>query len=149
MTKLEAIEGVDEPVTVTFEVELPNLSTVTGSRALVPMSVFGAASKNPFAVETRQFPIYYRYQHEVEDRVTLHVPEGYTVENLPKPVKIDLGALAYTSRHEKNGSALTFQRKLSVRTIVIGAEHYAKVRKFYGDLVAADHDAVILRKAGA
>lgn len=149
MTKLEAIDGVDEPVTVTFDVELPNLGTFTGSRALVPMSVFGAASKNPFAVDTRKFPIYYRYQHEVEDRVTLHVPPGYAVENLPKPVKIDLGALAYTSQHAKDGDALTFQRRLSVRTIIIGAENYAKVKKFYGDLVAADHDTVILKKAGA
>ncbi|HKR62476.1 MAG TPA: DUF3857 and transglutaminase domain-containing protein [Thermoanaerobaculia bacterium] len=149
MTKLDAIEGVDEPVTVSFDVELPNLGTLTGSRALVPMSVFGAAAKNPFAAETRAFPIYFRYQHEVNDSITLHMPAGYAVESLPKTAKADLGALAYIVQHAQNGDALTMQRKLTFRTTVIGSEHYKTLRKFFGDLITADHDAVVLKKAGA
>jgi hypothetical protein len=149
LTKLEGIEGIAEPLVVRFDVELPNLGTIAGSRAVVPMSVFGAASKTPFSAEKRAFPIYFRYQHEVEDQITLHVPDGYAVESLPKAVKIDLGAIAYTARYARNENALTLTRKLSVRSIVIGEEYYATVKKFFGELVTADHDAVVLKKASA
>jgi hypothetical protein len=149
LTKLEGIDGIAVPLVVTFDVELPNLGTVTGSRALVPMSLFGAATKTPFSDEKRTFPIYFRYQHEVEDQITLHIPDGYAVDSLPKSVKIDLGALAYTARHAQNGDVLTLARKLSIRTMVIDAQSYKSVKKFFGEVTTADHDAVVLKKASA
>jgi hypothetical protein len=77
------------------------------------------------------------------------VPDGYAVESLPKAVKIDLGAIAYTARYARNENTLTLARKLSVRSIVIGEEYYGTVKKFFGELVTADHDAVVLKKASA
>jgi hypothetical protein len=149
LTKLDGIGGVSEPLVATFDVELPNLGTMTGSRALIPMSIFGAAAKSPFSAEQRVYPIYFRYQHEIDDRITLRVPDGYAVENLPKPLTMDLGAVAFTSRHKREESVLILERKLSIRAFVIGSEHYKTLRQFYGDLIAADHDAVVLKKAGA
>jgi len=149
LTKVEGIGGVSEPLIVTFDVELPNLGTMTGSRALIPMSIFGATAKSPFSAEQRSYPIYFRYQHEIDDRITLRVPDGYAVENLPRQVTMDLGAVSFTSRHERKENVLTLERKLSIRAFVIGTEHYKILRRFYGELIAADRDAVVLKKAGA
>jgi hypothetical protein len=149
LTKIEHLTGAEEPLTATFEVELPNLGTLAGSRALVPISVFEATAKNPFAGAQRKYPIYFSYQREIEDNVTLHVPEGYAVESVPKPVKLDLGALAYTAKHANDGKAITLTRKMTVRTIAIESKYYETLKKFYGARVTADHDAVVLKKAAS
>ncbi|HEX2122690.1 MAG TPA: DUF3857 and transglutaminase domain-containing protein [Thermoanaerobaculia bacterium] len=149
LTKIEHLTGAEEPLTATFEVELPNLGTLAGSRALVPISVFEATAKNPFAGAQRKYPIYFSYQREIEDKVTLHLPEGYAVESVPKPVKLDVGALAYTAQHANDGKAITLTRKMTVRTIAIESKHYEVLKKFYGARVTADHDAVVLKKAAS
>lgn len=146
LTNLMHVGGTDEPLVVSFDVELPNLGTIAGSRALIPMSAFAAASKNPFAAAERQFAIYFHYQHQIEDRVTLRLPEGYGVESLPKPVVIDVGALAFSTSHKRDAETITFERKMTVKTMAVPAASYQPLRKFYGQVVTADHDEVVLKK---
>ena len=151
LTKFENLTGAstlsDQPVIAKFDVELPNLGTFAGSRALIPVSVFEAASKNPFASEQRKFQLNFAYQREVEDRIRLQFPEGYSVESLPKPFQADLGALACTLNYTKDSTSVTLNRKMSVRVVAIAPEHYGTLRKFYGARTAADHDPVVLKKA--
>ena len=149
LTKLENVTGSMEPLVVSFDVELPNLGTVTGSRALIPMSAFAAASKNPFSAAERQFMIYYLYQHQVEDRVTLNLPEGYVIESVPRPVSLDAGALAFFAKHTKEEKAVTFERKLTIKTMAVPASSYEPLRRVYGQIVGADHDEIVLKKGAS
>ncbi len=89
----------------------------------------------------------FSYQRELEDRVTLQFPEGYSIENLPRPVQFDLGALAFTMNYAKTPTSVTLNRRMSVRVVAIAPEHYGTLRKFYGARTAADQDPVILKKA--
>jgi hypothetical protein len=151
LTKIENLTGAatlgDEPVIARYDVELPNLGTFAGSRALIPVSVFEATAKNPFAGDQRRFQMNFSYQRELEDRVTLQFPESYSIENLPGPIKTDLGALAFTMNYAKTPTSVTLNRRMSVRVVAIAPEHYGTLRKFYGLRTAADQDPVILKKA--
>ena len=149
LTKLEHLTGTDEPLVAAFDVELPNLGTLAGSRALIPLSLFEAASKNPFSAAQRRFPLYFSYQQEIDDRITLHVPDGYVIESLPKAAELDLGALKFTAKHAGDAKSITLQRNLAIRAILVSPEHYEKVKKFYGSIAAADHDTVVLKKGSA
>ena len=146
MTNVENLAATDEPLIITYDLELPNLGTLAGSRAVVPISLFEAASKNPFAVAQRKYPIFYDFQSETDDTVTLAVPDEYAVESVPNPVNIDIGALTYNVKHAQQGSSVMLERKMLVKTLGIGSQHYETLKKFYGARVTADHDAVVLKK---
>jgi transglutaminase-like putative cysteine protease len=149
--KIENLTGpatlADEPVIASYDVELPNLGTFAGSRALIPVSVFESASKNPFASEQRKFQMNFSYQREVEDTIKLQLPTGYSVESLPKQVFADLGAFAFAMNYAKTDKEVTLSRKMTTRVVAVSPEHYPTLRKFYGARTAADHDTVVLKKA--
>lgn len=146
LTKLENLAAMDEPLTATFDVDLPNLSTTAGSRAMLPLAVFESATRNPLAGDARKFPIYYFYQSDTRDSVSLTLPEGYAVESMPQTTQHDLGALDYRIEHARDGRKITLTRRMTVKAVAIGPEHFPVLKRFYGRRTTADHDAVVLRQ---
>jgi hypothetical protein len=148
LTKMDALKGVDEPLAIHFEIELPNVVSETASRTLVPLSIFTAAALNPFAAEKRLYPVYFPYHHQVEDRVTVRLPDGYAVESLPKPVTINAGSIEYGAAWKSAADAVTFERRRTIKTIAIAAAEYKTLRNVFGDAANADQQPVVLKKTG-
>lgn len=147
-TKVVGLKSWAEPVVVDYEVELPNLSSSTGTRSLVSLSVFEAAQKNPFAAERRKYPVYFNYPFQDEDEVTLHVPDGYAVESVPKGVKIEGGALGFVANSSAKEHEVTMKRKFYINTVFVAADQYNIIRKIFSMVGAVDQEALVLKKAG-
>lgn len=147
LTKLEGIKGADEPLVATFDVELANLGTVTGSRAMLPLSVFAVSRKNPFASEQRKSHVYFSYPYQYEDEVTLKMPAGYGIESVPANTDINLGAIAYSNQWSTVGELLRFSRRMTVSTVFVDVQKYSVVRNFYSKVNTSDQEAIVLRKA--
>jgi len=147
LTKITGLTSSDDPLVIDFDVELANLGTVAGSRALLPLSVFAASKKTPFSAEARKNAIYYSYAHRYDDDVALHIPDGYAVESLPQPLKVDLGGAAYKTEWANANGTVTLKRSMSINTVLIGAENYKILRSFYSRVATADQETVVLKKA--
>ncbi|HWS72201.1 MAG TPA: hypothetical protein VN605_08805, partial [Thermoanaerobaculia bacterium] len=132
-----------------LDVELPNVSTATGSRTLVPLSVFGVSNKNPFPSEQRKTPVYYTYTWQHDDEVTLHLPAGYKVEGVPTGVVSGGGAIGFTTNFAAKDDTVTLKRQLFVNTILVDQKNYSIIRRFFSAVNTADQDALVLRKAAA
>jgi hypothetical protein len=146
LTKLTGMKSTDDKVVADFDVELPNLGSFAGSRALLPMAVFNAAVKNPFASGTRKYAVAFDYPFIEDDDVTLEIPAGYTVESLPAPKKLDLGAVAYDTHYEAAAGKLHYTRKLTIDALLVPVEKYPAIRAFYSQVAASDQEQVVLKK---
>lgn len=149
MKTLSSMKESEAPLVAVLDVELPNVSSATGSRTLVPLSVFGVANKNPFPSEQRKTPVYYQYTWQHEDEVTLHLPEGYKVESVPAGVNSGGGAIGFTTAFAAKDDTVLFRRKLFVNTNLIDLKNYGIIRRFFSVVNTADQDAVVLRKNGS
>lgn len=147
LTKLDGLRGAEGPLVAELDVELPSTGAVTGSRALVPLAVFSAASKSPLSSERRKNDLYFHHQYRIDDDVTLDVPAGYNVEAIPAAHTNDLGGLSYTRSVEQKPGAVHLTRTLAVKTISIEADKYNLVRDFFKQVAAADQDQVVFKKA--
>jgi transglutaminase-like putative cysteine protease len=146
---LSPMKEWDTPFVAVLDVELPNLSTATGTRTLVPMSVFGVATKNPFASEQRKHPVFYSHTWQHEDEVTLHLPEGYKVESVPVGVVSGGGAVGFTTAFAVKDGIATFKRQLFINTMLVDQKNYGIIRRFFSNVNTADQDALVLRKTAA
>src|SRR5205814_2355309 len=90
VTDVKDLRAVESPFVISATVELPSAVSLVGSRAMLPLSVFAATQKNPFASEQRRTAIYFSYAYTVDDEVTLHLPAGYDVESLPAAADINM-----------------------------------------------------------
>jgi len=145
LTSLGSMRSGEEPLTAGLDVELGNAGSTAGSRMLLPLSIFTAASRNPFAVSERRHDIYFRYERQAEDEVVLAMPDGYTVESLPPVRELNLGGLAFRNSWSREGNAVTFKRTFTVNTLLIDKANHERVRQFYDTSLAADQESIILK----
>jgi hypothetical protein len=141
------LKSVDDPIVVTFDVDLPSLGSSAASRAILPMSVFAASAKNPFAAAQRKNPIVFSHAWSEEDDVTLDMPEGYAVESLPQGVSWDVGAATYKTAYATDGKSVHLKRALQVYARFFDVTAYEPIRKFFGRVTAADQEQLVLKSA--
>jgi Domain of Unknown Function with PDB structure (DUF3857)/Transglutaminase-like superfamily len=148
VTNVSGMSASEGPVVVEMDVDAPAIGSFAGSRALIPLSVFGASSKNPFAATTRKNAIYFSYAWNEEDDVTLDVPDGYSVESLPADTTYDVTTMAYTTHYRAEGKSLHFTRSFQVRSLYFPAASYSALRNFFSKATVADQEQIALKKRG-
>jgi hypothetical protein len=74
------------------------------------------------------------------DEYDIELPEGYAVDELPDPVKVDMGFASYQSSTEVHGRTLHYSRTYTLNQVTLPADKYADVQKLAG-LIAADEDS--------
>lgn len=144
LTQVTGATSHAEPLVAKFDVTLPNLVSAAGSRTVLPISIFAANAKNPFASTTRIHPIYFRYLRQQEDEVKVTLPEGLSLADVPAPAKLNAGALQYTNEVKQDGNTVVFKRSSSVHTIFIEPQHYRPLRNYFSNMVAADQKPLVL-----
>lgn len=147
VVKLKELTGAasfDAPLVATFDVSLPNLVSSAGSRTIVPVSVFAANARNPFAPTARANPIYFQYPRTEEDVVKLTLPDSLRVSAVPPPSNLQAGALGYKSEVSANGNVVTFTRSAFVNVMLVDVKNYNALRNYYSAMLTADQKPVVL-----
>jgi hypothetical protein len=144
LTKVTGATSWAEPLAVTFDVTLSNLVSEAGSRTVLPISVFAANAKNPFASATRTHPIYFPFPHRAIDDVKVTLPESLSLADVPPPAELKGGALQYANAVKRDGNTVTFTRNVSVATMLVDQPYYRALRNFYSAMVSADQKPLVL-----
>ena len=81
------------------------------------------------------------------DEFDIAIPEGYVVDELPDPVKDNVGFASYQSSSEVRGHVLHYSRTYTVSKITLLPEQYGALQHL-ASVIAADEDSrVILKRA--
>ena len=140
----EGLSSSDDAIVVKCDAELPGIVSRAGMRLMVPLSVFAASNKNPFAASTRTSPIYFHYSRQEDDEVKLTLPPKYAAGSHPPPQSLNAGALKYDMTVEDHGSELTMKRLLVIDAMFVEAEQYSGVRNFFNAATTADQRPLLI-----
>jgi Transglutaminase-like superfamily/Domain of Unknown Function with PDB structure (DUF3857) len=125
-----------------------SLGTTTGKRIFLPLSIFAAGSRDPFASSHREEPIDLQYPYLEKDEVTLHLPAGFQVESVPTDTRVDLPQNAiYLSATKAADQTITYQRNLIMANILFTASEYDKLKGFFDDVSNKDRAQAVLHIA--
>jgi hypothetical protein len=107
--------------------------------------------ENPFQSEKREYPINFDYLRTYMQMVEIEIPDGYVVEELPKPARIVLNdndiVLVYRIGQEGNLVKVHYQFQLKKLTFL--PADYEPIRDFFAKLVAKSSEQIVLKKTGA
>jgi hypothetical protein len=122
-----------------------SLGTATGKRIFLPLSIFAAGGRDPFASSHREEPIDLQYPYLEKDQVTLHLPDGFQVESVPTDARVDLPQNAvYLSAAKAAGQTITYERSLIMANILFNASEYDKLKGFFDDVSNKDRAQAVL-----
>ena len=83
---------------------------------------------------------------QATDDYSIELPDGYTVDEIPDPVKLDVGFAKYESTVDVKGNTLHYQRTYTVREVTLPADRYADVQKLAGAIAADEDSRAVLKK---
>ena len=95
--------------------------------------------------EKRSGPLRFGF-YTLEERGTLRLPTGYTLEELPAPVKLETPFAEYRYQCRLTQGALTFERSLRILAKRLSVEDYGAARRFFGQVRAAEATQTLLTR---
>ncbi len=148
ITDAQGWESTDDPLVAHFTLSVTNYGSVAGKRLLLPSALFQAKQKDAFKIAQRKYPVYFPYAFAEIDRISVKLPAGYSMENLPQPQSVALPYALYRSAAQFTGSELVTERVLRVNGILFYPNQYSEVKDFFNKVQAGDEQQAVLRVGG-
>jgi hypothetical protein len=143
--KVENLNAIDKDLTTDYSLTASRYASATGPLLMVRPRVIGS-----FALEVdrkpRKVPIDLKETMMASDEFDIELPEGYAVDELPDPVKVDLGFAAYESSTVAQGNKLHYSRTYTVREVTLPPNKYGELQKLAGLIAADESSQVVLKK---
>jgi transglutaminase-like putative cysteine protease len=105
--------------------------------------------ENPFRAAGRSYPVEMPYAVDETYSLALEVPEGYTVDELPKEAIIKLnekGDGLFEYRMSKSGSMISFRSRLYLKRANYRPEEYDNLKTFFDLIVKKQAELIVLKK---
>jgi len=137
--------SADAKLVAEYDLKVPGWLSGAGSHALLPVGIFGAPEKHIYEHTTRVHPLYYHYMSQKVDDVTIELPLGWKVTNLPKPGDKDAKLLVYTMKADEKNGSLHIERRLKFGLTMLDPKYYPAVRNFYESVRTGDEEQIMLQ----
>jgi hypothetical protein len=147
VSKVEPVDNNAEgKFTLDVEFSAPRYAQSMQGRLLVFKPAIVSRRDSLFLTdENRQHPVVLDAQAYTEV-VKVKLPDGFEVDEIPNPVKLDTPFGSYKVSYEVKDGFLSFSRSMIIRGAMIPANDYEKVKRFYATMRAAEQAPVVLAK---
>jgi uncharacterized protein DUF3857 len=130
-----------------IEFEARAYTSYAGENIIFNVNILNRASYIPKRYKNRQRPLNISRGYLDIDEVTIELPEGFQVNALPEPIKIESKFGLYTSEiSRQEGGNLVYRRKFELYKGVFPKEEYKNYRKFRKEVAKNDNQKLILIK---
>jgi hypothetical protein len=142
--QFQQTDQLQKSLLMSFRITTPLYGQPRGPMMLVRPRVLNDESY-PVEHKPRHYPIELRRTGRQIDIYEIELPKGYSVDDVPGPVKIDVGFASYQSKVEARGNKLHYWREYVVRDLSVPPEKYADWVRLEGT-IGADEAAVAVLK---
>ena len=143
--KVENVDALNKELTTSFNLTADRFGRNMGPLLMVRPRVLGLEGPT-VDHKPRKVPIDLRETMTAKDDFTIELPEGYAVDEIPDPVKLDLGFASYESSSKMDGNTLHYTRTYTVRQVTLPANRYADVQKLAAAIDADEQNHAVLKK---
>ncbi len=144
--RVDGLSNADSNINVSYE--LP-LDFNNGDEIIYFSPLLSSQIKsNPFAAVDRKYVVELPYCREGIYHLTMDVPKGYDVDELPKPYQLKLndddGLFDYAIGKQDNKIEITVKTKLT--KAVYEPEEYQLLRNWYAAIIKKEAEQVVFKK---
>ena len=93
----------------------------------------------------RKYPIEFEGPSRQTDSFEIQIPEGFVVDDVPEPTKVDVGFARYQSHFEVTGNKVRYSREYEIRDVHVSPEKISDFRNLQGKIGADEFSAVVLK----
>jgi hypothetical protein len=143
--KTENVQAFNKDLITSFNLTADKYARNAGPLLMVRPRILGFDGPETDH-KPRTVPIDLDQTEKLTDDFTIQLPEGYVADELPDPIKLDLGFASYESSTELAGNALHYTRTYTVRQVTLPADRYPDVQKLAETISADEQTRAVLKK---
>lgn len=142
--EIDSLNLYDEPVSVKYDF------TLNGDEDIIYFNpMFGEGMKeNPFKSEHRLYPVEMSHTGSEVFILDMEIPKGYTVEEIPKSVRLKLnddeGMYEYIC--SKSAAKVQLRSILKLNKANFGQDSYDSLRTFFSYIITKQNEQIVFKK---
>jgi hypothetical protein len=143
--KVENAQALNKDLTMSYSLDADRFGKTMGPLLMIRPRLLGSEGLQT-EHKIRSVPIDLRETMQAKDDYDIELPPGYAVDEIPEPVKLDLGFAAYESSSHVKDNVLHYTRTYTVREVTLPAERYGDVQKLAGVIAGDEQNHAVLKK---
>ncbi|MBO4464325.1 MAG: DUF3857 domain-containing protein [Prevotella sp.] len=133
--------------TVKEEMTFTKQCDVAGDMIYLNPLVFIPQHESPFTTAERILPIEFPYNQSETQNVIITLPEGYVVEEAPKPIIIKFDGATARIICNVNGNQLSVQYQMNISQTFYASTQYQDLKAFFDSVVESNKHILTIKKA--
>jgi hypothetical protein len=143
--KVQDAESLNKDLTTSYSLTADHFGKTMGPLLMIRPRVLGREGLEADR-EVRHVPINLGETMQEQDDYSIALPAGYVVDEIPDPIKLDLGFASYESSSNVKDNVLHYTRTYTVREVTLPANRYSDVQKLAGVIAADEQSRAVLKK---
>jgi len=143
--KVYNADTLNKDLTTSFSITADAFGKTMGPLLMVRPRVVGTEALE-IDHKKRVAPIDLKEALQATDDFDIALPAGYAVDEIPDPVKLDVGFASYESSSHVKDNVLHYTRTYTVRQVTLPAEKYPDVQKLAEAIGADEQSRAVLKK---
>jgi len=144
--RLDSLSKKDDPVGVFYDFLID-----PGTEDIIYLNpMFGEGYKNnPFKSAERYYPVEMPYTMDETYILSLDVPSGYVIDEMPKPMVLKLndeGEGLFEYRISESNGTSSLRCRLQIKRTVFAPDEYDLLREFFNMVVAKQTEQIVFKK---
>ncbi|HEX6334479.1 MAG TPA: transglutaminase-like domain-containing protein, partial [Flavisolibacter sp.] len=140
------LKDYDQPLVLEYDFKLK----LDGEETIYLSPLFGENYKdNPFKSLVRHYPVEMPYTLDEIFVLTMEVPKGYVVDEVPEQMLVKLdeqGKSFFEYRISHSGEIISLRSRIKIDRASYPADEYDYLREFFARLVSKQSEQIVLKK---
>ena len=145
--KIENTEELEKKLEEFFEISISMEEDLTEKIRLNPF-LFERLNENPFKLKERLYPVDFAFPYKETYKLSLKIPENYTITSLPENKSIVLpnssGILIF--KIAENEGMLQVYLNINIRKKIFRSEEYTTLKDFFNQIITIQKQFIVLEK---
>jgi hypothetical protein len=145
---IENDDDISKPVIEKIKVDNFNQIDASSDMIYIPSIISSEKETNPFASDTRLYPVDFAVPINEKNILNITVPDGYQVDELPTEIKLSLpeNAATFIYLARKVGSNIQVSSTLKITRTKYLPEEYQLLKEFYKNVISKYGEQIVLKK---
>jgi transglutaminase-like putative cysteine protease len=142
--KIVDLDRIENPLYVKVSYRVKGFAQVSGDMIYVGTPTFHHQRSNPFKRENRYFPVEFLYSSASTDNVTLSIPKGFRIDEIPKNVVRSDNDMSFGITFDASDQTIQIQRQYLRHKITFSVREYHELRNYFDMMIKADQSQIVL-----
>jgi len=144
---LNNVDVLNKDVVLKYKFSSENLVNEMDDLITFEPIIFRDFDENPFKKEIRKFPIDFIYPISLEYTYVIQLPQGFTVQELPKPTRVSNSdkSISFLLNSVARGNSITMSLKFKINKAFYMTSQYEELKSFFDYFIDNQKQIVVIK----